>query len=36
MNIDGDVVKDEMSVAGNKVAQLAFQSKGAQAERKSI
>jgi hypothetical protein len=33
MNIYGDVVTDEMSIAGNKVAQLVFQSNGAQAER---
>ena len=30
-----DVVTDEMTVAGRKVAQLAFQSNGAQAERES-
>ena len=35
MNIYGDVVTDEMATAGNKVAQLAFQSNGAQAERRS-
>ena len=34
MNIYGDVVTDEMSTAGLKVAELAFQSNGAQAERK--
>jgi integrase len=33
MNIYGDVVTDEMSTAGLKVAELAFQSNGAQAER---
>lgn len=33
MNIYGDVVTDEMTTAGIKVAQLAFQSSGAQAER---
>jgi len=33
MNIYGDVVTDEMSTAGIKVSQLAFQSNGAQAER---
>lgn len=33
MNIYGDVVTDEMITAGIKVAQLAFQSNGAQAER---
>lgn len=33
MNIYGDVVTDEMAIAGVKVAQLAFQSNGAQAER---
>lgn len=33
MNIYGDVVTDEMAVAGMKVAQLAFQSIGAQTER---
>jgi integrase len=31
----GDVVTDEMTIAGMKVAQLAFQSNGAQAERKT-
>jgi integrase len=35
-NVYGDVVTDEMATAGMKVAQLAFQSNGAQAERKSI
>ena len=35
MNIYGDVVTDEMSTAGIKVAQLAFQRNGAQAERKA-
>ena len=34
MNIYGDIVTDEMTTAGNKVAQLAFPSKGAQTERK--
>ena len=33
MNIYGDVVTDEMTTAGVKVAQLAFQAKGAQSER---
>jgi hypothetical protein len=33
MNIYGDVVTDEMAVAGAKVAPLAFQGNGAQAER---
>ena len=33
MNIYGDVVTDEMAIAGVKVAQLAFQRDGAQAER---
>jgi integrase len=33
MNIYGDVVTDEMTTAGVKVSQLAFQSNGAQAER---
>ena len=33
MNIYGDVVTDEMTVAGARVAQLAFQSNGAQTER---
>ena len=35
MNIYGDVVTDEMTTAGIKVAQLAFQSNGAQAERET-
>jgi integrase len=35
MNIYGDVVTDEMTTAGARVAQLAFQSIGAQAERMS-
>ena len=35
MNIYGDVVTDEMSTAGMKVAELAFQRNGAQAERES-
>ncbi len=35
MNIYGDVVTDEMSTAGLRVAELAFQSNGAQAERKA-
>lgn len=34
MNIYGDVVTDEMTTAGIKVAQLAFQTIGAQVERK--
>ena len=33
MNIYGDVVTDEMSVAGAKVAELAFRGNGAQTER---
>ena len=33
MNIYGDVVTDEMSTAGLRVAELAFQVNGAQAER---
>jgi hypothetical protein len=33
MNIYGDVVTDEMTTAGAKVAQLAFQGIGAQTER---
>jgi integrase len=33
MNIYGDVVTDEMTTAGIKVAQLAFQRNGAQTER---
>jgi integrase len=33
MNVYGDVVTDEMSTAGLKVAELAFQTNGAQAER---
>jgi integrase len=33
MNIYGDVVTDEMSTAGLKVAEIAFQKNGAQAER---
>jgi integrase len=33
MNIYGDVVTDEMAVAGSKVAQLAFQGNGAHTER---
>ena len=33
MNIYGDVVTDEMTTAGIKVARLAFQGNGAQAER---
>ena len=36
MNVYGDVVTDQMSTAGLRVAELAFQSNGAQAERKSI
>jgi integrase len=35
MNVYGDVVTDEMSTAGLKVAELAFQTNGAQAERKA-
>jgi hypothetical protein len=35
MNIYGDVFTDEMSTAALRVAELAFQSIGAQAERKS-
>jgi integrase len=35
MNVYGDVVTDEMSTAGLRVAELAFQSNGAQAERES-
>ena len=35
MNIYGDVVTDEMSTAGLRVAELAFQRNGAQAERES-
>ena len=35
MNIYGDVVTDEMSTAGLRVAELAFQVNGAQAERES-
>jgi integrase len=35
MNVYGDVVTDEMSTAGLKVAELAFQINGAQAERES-
>jgi integrase len=34
-NIYGDVVTDEMTTASIKVAQLAFQSNGAQAERRA-
>ena len=33
MNIYGDVVTDEMTIAGARVAQLAFQTIGAQTER---
>jgi len=33
MNIYGDVVTDEMTAAGVKVSQLAFQGKSAQSER---
>ena len=36
MNIYGDVVTDEMSTAALRVAELAFRSNGAQAERMSI
>ena len=35
MNIYGDVVTDEMSKAGLRVAELAFQTNGVQAERES-
>jgi hypothetical protein len=35
MNIYGNMVTDEMSTAGLKLAELAFQSNGAQAERES-
>ena len=35
MNIYGDVVTDEMSTAGLRVAEIAFQRNGAQAERES-
>jgi integrase len=35
MNIYGDVITDEMSTAGLRVAELAFQTNGAQAERES-
>ena len=35
MNIYGDVVTDEMTTAGIKVAQLAFPSNGAQSEREA-
>lgn len=34
MNIYGDVVTDEMTTAGSKVAQLAFHMNGAQAQRR--
>ena len=33
MNIYGDVLTDEMTIAGAKVAQLAFNGTGAQTER---
>jgi hypothetical protein len=36
MNIYGDVVTDEMSTAGLRVADLGFQRNAAQAERKAI
>jgi len=36
MNIYGDVVTDEMSTAGLRVAELAFQINGAQAERNGV
>ena len=36
MNIYGDVVTDEMTAVEIKVAQLAFQSNGAQAKRSAI
>jgi len=35
MNVYGDVVTDEMTTAGSKVAQLAFRTNGAQTERES-
>jgi hypothetical protein len=35
MNVYGDVVTDEMSTAGLKVAELAFKSNGARAERET-
>jgi hypothetical protein len=35
MNVYGDVVTDEMSTAGLRVAELAFQRNGAQAEREA-
>ena len=35
MNIYGDIVTDEMTTAGVRVAQLAFQSNGAQTERRA-
>jgi integrase len=35
MNVYGNVVTDEMTTAGSKVAQLAFQTNGAQTERKA-
>jgi integrase len=35
MNIYGDVVTDEMTIAGARVAQLAFQTIGAQTEREA-
>ena len=35
MNIYGDVVTDEMTTAGIRVAQLAFQGSGAQTERRA-
>jgi len=35
MNVYGDVVTDEMTTASSRVARLAFQTKGAQAERKA-
>ena len=34
VNIYGDVVTDEMTTASSRVAQLAFQTNGAQTERK--
>ena len=35
MNLYGDVVTDEMQSASQRVARLAFQTNGAQAERKA-
>ena len=36
MNVYGDVVTDEMSTAGLRVVELAFQINGAQAERNGV